>query len=344
MLFSNQLSADYPSKSYGADRVYADMLEQAVLVEKLGFDAVSITEHHLVNVLMMPGPLQFAVKIASMTERLKLLTSVVVLPLHDMRTYAGELVVTDALTDGRLYLGVGSGAFAFEMERLGVPMAETRERFNESLDLLQRLLTEEEVAASGKYYKFDPITIMPRPVRPEGIKMMMAVLNPEGIYHCTKRGFNIQTTALSGNHQLLVDQVSAFHRAKEEMGEAGKHLTISLSRLAHVARTPEERRSKLEAANDYYARFENVFSGPGIVDAGMVRPLPRKQTIDELAASQLICSPQEMIDQLGVYADLGVDRVIINPNFGLPQQETLDTLHAFADDVMPAFSHLSDVA
>lgn len=344
MLFSNQLSADYPVKSYGADRVYADMLEQAVLVDRLGFDAVSITEHHLVNVLMMPAPLQFAVKIAAMTQRLKLLTSVVVLPLHDMRTYAGELVVTDLLTGGRLYLGVGRGAFAFEMERMGVPMAETRERFDESLAVLQKLLTEEEVSWRGKYYDFDPITVMPRPVDPAGVKMMMAVLNPEGIYHCTKRGFHIQTTALSGNHQLLVDQVSAFRRAKEEMGEAGAHLTISLSRLAHVAKTPAERRRKLEAAQSYYARFDNVYTGPGLVDAGMVRPLPRAQSIDELAASQLICSPQEMIDQLGVYADLGVDRVIVNPNFGLPQQETLDALQAFAEEVMPAFPGLSAAA
>ena len=51
MKFSIQLSAYYPDKSYGGDRLYADMLEQAVLGEKLGFDAVSITEHHLINIL-----------------------------------------------------------------------------------------------------------------------------------------------------------------------------------------------------------------------------------------------------------------------------------------------------
>ena len=55
MKFSIQLSADYPNKDYGGDRVYQDMLDQAVLADRLGFDAVSITEHHLMNCLMMPA-------------------------------------------------------------------------------------------------------------------------------------------------------------------------------------------------------------------------------------------------------------------------------------------------
>ena len=166
MEFCVQLSSDYPDKAYGGDRVYQDMLDQAQLADKLGFDAVSITEHHLVNCLMMPAPLTFAVKIAAHTQQIKILTSVVVLPLHDMRTYAGEVVVADIFCDGRLFLGVGRGAFKFEMERLGVPMEETRERFDESLDVLQALLTEEEVSWNGKHYQFEALTIMPRPCGP----------------------------------------------------------------------------------------------------------------------------------------------------------------------------------
>lgn len=336
MEFSLQLSADYPEKSYGGDRVYADMLDQAVLGDQLGFDAVSVTEHHLINCLMMPAPLQFAVKIAAHTSRIKIMTSIVVLPLHDMRSYAGEVVVADIFTEGRLMLGVGRGAFAYEMERLGVPMEETQARFNESLDVLHALLTEEEVSWGGTYYQFEPLTIMPRPVRP--IQMMMAVMNPEGIYHCTKRGFHIQTTPLSGNHQLLLDQVGGFKRAKQEMGDGGAHLTLTLSRVAHMAHSPAERQRKIEAAYRYYSRFDNVFTGPGIVDNGMVRELPRDQTVEELGESLLICTPQEMIDKLGPYAELGIDRVILSMNFGLEASETLDAIQCFAEEVMPHFT------
>lgn len=338
MKFSIQLSADYPDKGYGGDRIYADMLEQAIFAEKLGYDALSITEHHLVNVLMMPAPLQFAVKIAAHTRRIKLMTSIVVLPLHDMRIYAGELVVADILTEGRLLLGVGRGAFRYEMERLGVPMSETQARFNESLDVLQKLLSEEEVSWKGQFYDFEPLTIMPRPVRPGGPQMMMAVMNPEGIYHCTKRGFHIQTTPLAGNQQLLVDQVSAFNRAKDEMGEAGAHLTLSLSRVAFATGQASSRQRILESADSYYARFDNAFTGPGLVDNGMLRPLPRSQTIQELDDSLLLGTAQQIVDKVGFYAELGIDRLILNPNFGLPQGEIMDSIQLLAEEVMPHFT------
>ena len=344
MLFSIQLSADYPSKDYGGDRVYADMLDQAVLADRLGYDAVSITEHHLMNCLMMPAPLQFAVKIAAMTNNIQIMTSIVVLPLHDMRVYAGEVVCADIFTEGRLLLGVGRGAFEYEMERFGVPMAETQARFNESLDVLQALLSEEEVSWDGEYYQFEPLTIMPRPVRKGGPPMMMAVMNPEGIYHCTKRGFHIQTTPLSGNHQLLLDQVSAFNRAKDEMGAKEGEVTLTLSRVAHMASNSAEKQRKIEAAHRYYGRFDNVFTGPGIVENGMIKPLPCKTPIEELGESLLIGTPQEMIDKLAPYAELGIDRVILNPNFGLDANDTLDAIAAFAEDVMPHFATKPDVA
>lgn len=335
MKFSVQLSADYPDKNYGGEKVYADMLDQARLADQLGFDAVSLTEHHLMNCLMMPAPLQFAVHIAGQTRQINIMTSVVVLPLHDMRSYAGEVVVADIFTNGRLMLGVGRGAFQYEMERLGVSMDETREKFDESLDVLEALLNQEEVSWSGKYYNFEPLTIMPRPVRP--IQMMMAVMNPEGIYHCTKRGFHIQTTPLSGNHQLLVDQVGAFARAKSEMGAGGSGLTLSLSRVAHLARSQGEKQRKVEAAHRYYGRFDNVFTGPGTVRNGMIEELPCATPVDELGESLLICTPQEMVDKLGPYAELGVDRVILNVNFGLDAKDTLEAIEMFAQEVMPAF-------
>ena len=338
MEFSIQLAAYYPDKSYGGARLYRDMLEQAVLADRLGYDAVSITEHHLINILMQPAPLQFAVKIAACTKHLKIMTSVVVLPLHDMRTLAGEVIVTDMLTDGRLMLGVGRGAFGFEMDRLGVPLDISREKFDESLNVLTALLTEEEVSWDGKYYKFDPLTVMPRPMSANGPAIMMAVLVPEAIYHCTKRGFHIQTSPLSGDHQHMLTQVDAFHRGKAELGDAGRDLTLSLSRVAFVSDTQSDRQKKIEAAADYYSRFDNVFTGPGIVEHGMIKPLPRKQTIDELAESLLICTASEMIDKLAPYAEAGVHRVILNLNFGASQTEMLESIQCFAEDVMPQFA------
>ena len=336
MEFSIQLSAYYPDKTYGGDRVYRDMIEQAILADRLGYDAVSLTEHHLINILMLPAPLQMAVKVAAETRHIGIMTSVAVLPLHDMRVYAGEVVCADILTEGRLMLGVGRGAFDFEMSRLGVPLDISREKFNESLDLLQRLLDEEEVGWDGKYYRFEPITVMPRPVRK--IPIMMAVMAPEGIRACAGRGYHIQTTPLSGSHRMMLQQVEAFNAGKAELGEAGRDLTLSLSRVAFLASGEADRMRKVAQANEYYKRFDNVFTGPGIVDSGMIRPLPREMTLSETAGNLAIETPSVMLDKLGPYAEAGVDRFIMNLNFGLSQAETLECIQQFAEEVMPHFT------
>ena len=342
MDFCIQLSAYYPDKSYGGDRVYADMLEQARLADRLGYESVAITEHHLINILMMPAPLQFAVKLACETERVNVITAVSVLPLHDMRILAGELVCADIFTDHRLMLGVGRGAFAFEMDRLGVPLDTSREKFDESLELLQKLLNEEEVSWHGKYYDFDALTVMPRPVN--RIPLMMAVMVPEGIYHCTRRGFHIMTTPLSGDHRQMLEQVDAFNRGKQELGAAGAHQTLSLSRVTYLARDEADCRRKIEQAHDYYGRFDNVFTGPGIVEAGMIKPLPRNMTLDQTAQNLMVCAPAEMVDKLGPYAEAGVDRFIMNVNFGVEQAEVLESIQQFAEEVMPHFTDLRAVS
>ena len=342
MKFCIQLSAYYPDKSYGGERVYADMLEQARLADRLGYESVATTEHHLINILMMPAPLQFAVKIASQTERVRIITAVSVLPLHDMRILAGELVCADIFTEHRLMVGVGRGAFAFEMDRLGVPLESSREKFDESLEVLQKLLGEEEVSWHGKYYDFDALTIMPRPA--SEIPLMMAVMVPEGIYHCARRGFHIMTTPLSGDHRQMLEQATAFTRGRQERGAAGAEQTLSLSRVTFLARDGADRERRIAQAQDYYGRFDNVFTGPGSVKAGMIEPMARNMTLEQTAENLMICTPAEMIDKLGPYAEAGVDRFIMNINFGASQDEILESIQQFAEEVMPHFGQTRAVS
>lgn len=337
MEFNHFLSSFFPDPSYGGQRLYADMIEQARHAEALGFASVSVPEHHLINILLTPAPLQMAVKIASETKRVKIVTSVAVLPLHDMRTYAGELIMTDILTDGRLILGIGRGAFPFELGRLGVSIDESREKFDESLNVLQALLTREEVSWQGKYYNFEPLTVMPRPERP--IQMMLAAMVPDAIYHSVKRGLHIQTTPLQGSKEHMLEQVSAFTRGRDELGAAGTHLTLSLLRVCFVAENEADKRRKAELAYGYYERFDNVHVwGPGIVEHGVIKPLPPKLSVDELMENTLIGTPEELIEKLSVYAEAGVDETIVNMNIGASQAETLDGMQRFAEEVMPHFT------
>jgi flavin-dependent trigonelline monooxygenase, oxygenase component len=341
MDFSYFLSAYMPDPAYGAKRLYADMLEQAVTAEKLGYRGVAIPEHHLINILMIPSPLQMAVRVAAATKRVELITSVVVLPIRDMRVLAGEIIQAHTLCDERLIVGVGRGAFPYETGRLGTPLEVTRPKFDESLDVLEALLTKDEVSWHGAYYDFDPITIMPRPT--SAIPMMIAAVSPEGIYHSAKRGYNVQTTPLSGADDLLRKQVDAFKRGKEEGGPGARHVRLSLQRGIYAARDEADAKEKIGRAYSYYERFENI-KGPGVVNAGIIAPLPRKQTVEELANNLLICPPAQLVDRLSEYAALGIDEIFAPAGYGQPNEDTIEMMHRFAEEVMPYFKRKARAA
>lgn len=341
MDFIHFLSSHMLDPSMGGKRLYKGVVAQALHAERLGYRGVGIPEHHLLNVLLIPSPLQMAVKIAAHTSNLLLMTSVCQLPLRDMRVFAGEVVQAQALCDGRLMLGVGKGAFAYETERIGVPFGQTKPRFEEDLKLLEALLTGPDVSWSSERYSFEPLTIMPRPEDP--IPLMVAVMNPVGIEAAARAGYHVQTTPLGGSHQQLIDQVDAFNRGK---AAAGRPLDtrLSLQRGVFLVDNDKDRQVIAERAHQYYKSFDNVFGGPGIVDQGIIRPLPRSQTLEELAANLLLCGRDEMIDRLSVYAELGIDEVLTTSNFGQDDSMTLDMMSRFAEDVMPHFKQQKKAA
>jgi alkanesulfonate monooxygenase SsuD/methylene tetrahydromethanopterin reductase-like flavin-dependent oxidoreductase (luciferase family) len=331
MDFVHFLSSHMLDPATGGKRLYADTVAQAIHAESCGYRGVGIPEHHLVNILLVPSPLQMAVKIAAHTSRISLITSICQLPLRDMRVFAGEVVQAQALCDGRLMLGVGKGAFGYETARIDVPMEETRDRFEEALAVLEALLTREEVSWSGTHYRFDPLTIMPRPEDP--IPLMLGVMAPPAIEAAARRGYHVQTTPLSATHGVLESQVAAFFRGRDQ--NPASQSRLSLQRGVFLVTSEAQRRRMVDTAHRYYSSFDNVFGGPGIVDNGIIRPLPRTQTAEELGQNILICQKDEMIDRLAAYAEMGIDEVITTSVFGQPQQETLDMMSLFSQEVMP---------
>ena len=336
MDFNHFLTSYMPDPKIGSKLHFDNMLEQAVLAEKIGYSTISIPEHHLVNILMMPSPLQMAVKIASITKKINITTGIAVLPLHDMRTYAGEVATADILTDGRLILGVGRGAFAWEMKSLGTPIETSKEKFVESLEVLQKLLKEKEVSHKGKYYNFEPITIMPRPIS-KSIQMMIAAMDLNSIKDAASRGFHVQSTVLSGNKELLIQRVNAFKEGCEILGEEGKLLKLSMQRMAYLAKDEKDAEEKNRLAYEYYKRFDNMFPGPGKVKRGEVEPLARNQTYEEMKKNLLICPVNEMIDKLSIYAEAGVDEIIISSSFGQNQNDLIESMHRISEEIIPYF-------
>ena len=336
MDFNHFLTSYMPNTNIGSKIHFDNMLNESVIAEKLGYTTVSIPEHHLINILMMPSPLQMAVKIASITKKISITTGIVVLPLHDMRTYAGDVATADILTDGRLILGVGRGAFPWEMKRLGTPIEISKEKFVESLDVLQLLLKDKEVSYQGKFYDFDPLTIMPRPIS-NPVPMMIAAMNLESIKDAATRGFHVQSTVLSGTKDLLLSRVNAFKEGCEILGEKGKLLKLSMQRMAYLAKDDNDAKEKIKMAYEYYKRFDNMFTGPGKVKEGNVEPLKREQSLEELKENLLICTLNEMIDKLSVYAETGVDEVILSSSFGQSHNDLIQSMQRIGENVIPYF-------
>ena len=336
MDFNHFLTSYMPDPTIGSKIHFENMLEQAVLADKIGYSTISIPEHHLVNILMMPSPLQMAVKIASLTKKIKITTGIAVLPLHDMRTYAGEVSTADILTDGRLILGVGRGAFAWEMKSLGTPIEISKEKFVESLEVLQSLLKDKEVSFKGKFYNFESITIMPRPIS-NPIQLMIAAMDLNSIKDAAARGFHVQSTVLSGTKDLLIQRVNAFKEGCGIFGEQGKLLKLSMQRMAYLAKDEKDAEEKNKMAYEYYKRFDNMFTGPGKVKNGEVEPLSRNQTYEEMKKNLLICPANEMIDKLSIYAEAGVDEIIVSSSFGQNQRDLIDSMHRMKEEIIPYF-------
>ena len=336
MDFNHFLTSYMPDPNIGSKQHFKHMLDQSVLAEKLGYVAVSIPEHHLVNLLMMPSPLQMAVKISSLTNKIRLSTSVAVLPIHDMRTFAGEVATADILTEGRLVLGVARGAFAWELDRLGTPIESSKEKFIESLEVLNSLLSKENYSFKGKYYNFNAITIMPRPIS-DPVPIMIAAMDPSSIRNAASNGYHVQSTVLSGTKKLLLERVNAFKEGQQDAGENGKLLRLSMQRMAYAAKDENDAKEKNLLAYEYYKRFDNMYTGPGKVNKGLIEPLPRAQTLEEMTENLIICPVNEMIDKLSVYAGSGIDEMIISAGFGQSQEDMIESMYRISERIIPYF-------
>ena len=137
--------------------------------EQLGFDGLWVAEHllraPLIYEVSFLSPLTVLAHLAACTQRIRLGTAILVLPLRQPVVLAKELATLDLLTGGRLVLGIGTGWDAHEFETCDVPLRERGSRTDEALALLRRLLTEKSVTFEGRYHRVRDVSIDPRPAR-----------------------------------------------------------------------------------------------------------------------------------------------------------------------------------
>ncbi|RJL26628.1 LLM class flavin-dependent oxidoreductase [Bailinhaonella thermotolerans] len=332
--------------------VYDYHLELMELGEELGFDGVRVAEHHFRDYGVVPNIFHFLAFAGARTERLRLGTGIVVLPLHNPIHVAEEAAMVDVLTNGRLELGIGRGYQGFEFEGFGIDLAEARDRFNEALEMILGLWGQDNFRHEGKFYRTGTeVSLVPRPLQAPHPPIHVAAVSPETVTMYAERGLPI-----------LADPAAPFHkvaRAAETWREtataaghdvAGTELVVS--RSVYVAPT-------LEQAREDQARFERLFdrsrifnekSAPIDPKTGKVaqgfeywqdRYLKGGSVSEDFRWEQLevIGDPERVIGQIRMLRDFGFTNLLCD--FGstrpIPLEEMRKVMKFFAAEVMPAF-------
>ena len=212
-----------------------------------------------------------AVRVAAETKHIPIITAVVVVPFYDIKRLAGEISLADHLSDGRIELGLGRGAFS-SFESFGIDIPTSRPRFDEGVELLDRLLTECEVSHEGTYYSIDrPITIMPRPRTSPRPPFWIATVSEQGIAQAVREGHNVLTTPLRSGFEVAVEQASHFVNARNTAGRPDQR--HNMLRNTYVSKDRKDLAEKQRMLHENHRRFMNLFTTSGAIDNGRTEPI-----------------------------------------------------------------------
>jgi probable F420-dependent oxidoreductase len=150
----------------GQNASHADQIRRfAIRAEELGFDSLWITDHLLTASrfyrVSWTEPLMTLSHVAAVTSRMRLGTSILVLPTHNPVILAKEVATLQHLSGGRYIYGVGTGWNLPEFESTGSTRPQRGRRTDEVLDASMQLLRAPNQTFKGKYYSFEDISIEP---------------------------------------------------------------------------------------------------------------------------------------------------------------------------------------
>lgn len=120
----------------------------------------------------IPDPLVWLAYVGALTRRLRLATGILILPQRNPVVLAKEVATLDALTGGRVILGIGIGWLREEFEAIGVPFQDRARRADEAMAALRALWSDEETF-DGERFRFHQARSYPKPVQPAGIPLVV---------------------------------------------------------------------------------------------------------------------------------------------------------------------------
>ncbi len=293
----NLMGAREADKS--AAQVFAEVAEQTRLADQLGYATAWFAEHHFSNYCMCASPLMMIAHCAATTKRIRLGTAVLVLPLYNPARLAAEIATADALSGGRLSLGIGAGYQPYEFERFGVDLKQNLEMTEEFAEILDLALTRDFFTYNGKHYQLPETHIPARPVQ-KPVPIYVAGHTQAMFRAAARHGYRVLSSGRVGGAALLAEQyadiVAAF--AAEGKPLSGAHITVN--RFAHVTDSKEDGLRFAENAR-YQTRLasslrrrEEVMQGTQLVD----RPFPDEPPLETIRDDLLIGDVDTVAEKL----------------------------------------------
>lgn len=326
--------------SVSPEQLLRNTTELVQLAEQGGFDFAFCGEHHGHEMTIAPNPLNILTYWATQTESIRLGPAVVCAPYWHPLRLAGEAGLVDLISNGRLVLGIGRGAYPYEFARManGIPPEVAREALAETLPAL-RGLWQGDYAHDGKMWSFPSSTSTPRPVQPEGPPIWVSARHPDVFRMACENRCHVMVAPLDRPHEEVVSLRERLDSAVAEVANGWQPEMMVLRQSCvnnHTDRLlPAEysaRRARL---------FKSLFSTEGHVEQGFVQADPqfRDMEIDleALTNNCLFGTTDEVVDKLHQYESAGTDVFLYQAGWGLPHEMDKQSLMDFIHDVMPKF-------
>ena len=319
-------------------------LEMVQMADKGGFSIVWAAEHHALEMTIAPNPFQLLTWWAMHTNSIRLGSAVAVAAYWHPINLAGEAAMTDLLSNGRLEFGIGSGAYQREFDRMhpGLKQSDGWLYMQEMLPAILALW-QGDYEHTGEYWSFPLSTSVPKPLQNPHPPIWVAARSPMTFDFAIKNDCNIMSWPLTrpmSEAELYKSQLDEAIRKNPEC----KPPIFAMMRHACVYDHTDNWEVPVKAAQRQLGQFENLFKNLGDVSNGF------SQSVDlDLIANQdeydpkmlhdnlLFGTPDEVIDKLRLYEEIGVDEFIYYASLGLEHKEQLRSMQLFINEVMPAF-------
>jgi len=316
------------------DQVIRNVVEQAVLADRLGVDFFGVGEHHRDDFAVSAPEIVLAA-IASRTARIHLGTAVTVLSSDDPVRVFERFATLDAVSGGRAEIILGRGSFTESFPLFGYDLRDYERLFEEKIDLLSRLLTEGPVSWQGSVRP----PLVEQEVYPKtasgSIRTWVGVGgSPESVVRAAHYGFPLVLAIIGGEPSRFRPYVELYHRALAQLGK-DPDLPVAVHSPGFVAETDEQ------AADLLWPHHRKMYDRIG-AERGWP-PTTRDRFEEEIAHGALHAGSPETVARkiAGPGRELGIQRFDMKYSVGeLPHEHLMTSIELYGTQVIPRVREL----